>query len=218
MGEINLLDSYPRSKRPIEERAKTVTESDREIAKQFGREYFDGTRMQGYGGYHYDGRWKPVVKRFSEYYNLKPGDSILDVGAGKGFMLYDFLQLIPGLEVAGVDISLYAFENALSEVKSFLEVGNAKELEYPDDSFDLVISINTIHNLRPDDCMKALQEIERVGRRNKFVVVDAYHNEEEKERFLKWNLTAETYMSTTEWKEFFDQAGYTGDYYWFIPE
>lgn len=218
MGEINLLDLYPRSKRPIEERSEKVTEADREISKQFGKEYFDGTRMQGYGGYHYDGRWQPIVRRFSNHYSLAPGSSILDVGAGKGFMLYDFLHLPLNFRVAGIDISQYAYENALSEVKPFLRVGNAKELPYPDSSFDLVISINTIHNLKPDDCRKALQEIERVGRWRKFVVVDAYHNDEEKERFLKWNLTAETHMSTTEWEEFFKQAGYTGDYYWFIPE
>lgn len=218
MGEVNLLDLYPRSKRPIDERAKNVTEADRKIAKQFGREYFDGSRLHGYGGYYYDGRWKPIVKRFRDYYHLSPKASILDIGCGKGFMLFDFLELIPELKVTGIDISEYAIENAMEAVKPFLKIGNAKELPYPDNSFDLVISINTIHNLKADDCKKALQEIERVSRKYKFVTVDAYRNELERERLLKWNLTAETYMSTDEWKEFFKEAGYIGDYYWFIAK
>lgn len=218
MGEINLLKLYPRSKRPIDERAKSATEADKKIAKQFGQEYFDGSRMQGYGGYYYDGRWKPVVKTFRDYYDLSPKSSVLDVGCGKGFMLYDFLKLIPGIKVAGVEISEYAIKNAMKEVKPFLKVGNAKELPYPDNSFDLVISINTVHNLKADDCRKAIQEIERVSHKYKFITVDAYRNELERERLLKWNLTAETFMSADEWKEFFEEAGYTGDYYWFIAK
>ena len=32
-----------------------------------------------------------------------------------------------------------------------------------------------------------------------------------------WNLTAKTVMHVDEWKSFFAEVGYTGDYYWFIP-
>ena len=110
-----------------------------------------------------------------------------------------------------------AISNAKEEVKSFLKVGNAVDLPYEDKSFDLVISINTVHNLNKKDCVKALLEIERVSQKGKFITVDAYHNDEEKRRMDMWNLTALTYMSTSEWQSFFNEVGYTGDYYWFIP-
>lgn len=214
--EINLLDTYPKARRNLDNRSQ-ATFQDRLLAKKFGKEYFDGTRNQGYGGYIYDGRWKSVVKRFQENYHLVSGSKILDVGCAKGFMLFDFLKEIPGIEVAGIDISEYAIAHAMKEVKLHVEVGNATALPFSDKSFDLVISINTVHNLKLPDLKKALSEIERISHRHKFIVVDAYHTEEEKERLLKWNLTAETYMSTKAWIDLFKEVGYTGDYYWFIP-
>ena len=218
MTEINLLDLYPRTKRPIAERAKTVTSVDREIARQFGKEFFDGDRRQGYGGYRYDGRWNPVVKRIAGYYGLTNRDAVLDVGCAKGFTLHDFREVLPGMKVAGVDISSYAISCAMDSVRPYLTVANASHLPFPDKSFDFVFSINTIHNLPESSCRQALREIERVSRRHKFVVVDAYRSPGEKERMEQWNLTALTYFETERWKRFFKEAGYTGDYYWFIAE
>jgi ubiquinone/menaquinone biosynthesis C-methylase UbiE len=132
-------------------------------------------------------------------------------------MLYDFSRLIPGITVAGIDISEYATNNAKDEVKPFVKVGDARELPFEDNSFDLVTSITTVHNLERADCKKSLQELERVSSRDKFITVDAYFNDFEKKRMDMWNLTALTYMHTDEWKEFLEEAGYTGDYHWFIP-
>jgi SAM-dependent methyltransferase len=217
MAEINLLDQYPKSKRPIEERGRLVTEEHHRIARRFGEEYFDGDRMFGYGGYHYDPRfWTDTVKRIRDYYQLADNARILDVGAAKGFMMFDFMKRMPKAEVYGIDISRYALEHALPEVKPFLQIGNAKELAFPDDSFDLVISINTIHNLPLNECKQALREIQRVSRKHAFVMVDAWRTEEEKQRFLQWNLTAFTFMHVDDWKKLFGEVGYTGDYYWFI--
>lgn len=219
MAEINLLDLYPRSRRPIEERGNLVTEKHRQIARQFGKEYFDGERLYGYGGYSYHPRfWQATVKRFRDHYKLAENASLLDVGCAKGFMLHDFKELMPGLTIAGIDISDYAIENAIETVRPFLQVGNAKELPYEDNSFDLVISINTIHNLPPEECQQALSEIQRVSRRHAFITVDAWRTEEEHQKLLKWNLTALTYMSVDDWKKLFREVGYNGDYYWFIAE
>ncbi len=217
--EINLLDLYPRSKRPIEERGKLVTEEHRKVARQFGKEYFDGERLYGYGGYSYHPRfWQATVKRFRDYYRLAEDASVLDVGCAKGFMLHDFKELMPNLTIAGIDISEYAIEHAIETVKPFLRVGNAKELPYEDNSFDLVISINTIHNLPLAECQQALREIQRVTRQHAFVTMDAWRNEEEKERMLKWNLTGLTYMHVNDWKRLFKEVRYQGDYFWFIAE
>jgi len=219
MAEINLLNLYPRSKRPIEERARLVTEEHRKIARQFGQEYFDGDRLYGYGGYYYHPRfWHMTVERFRDYYHLAKDASVLDVGCGKGFMLHDFRELMPNLTIAGIDISEYAIEHAIETVEPFLRVGNAKELLYEDNSFDLVIAINTVHNLPLEECKQALQEIQRVSRKHAFVTMDAWRTEEEHERMLKWNLTALTYMHVDDWKNLFAEVGYTGDYYWFIAE
>ncbi len=217
--EVNLLDLYPRSKRPIEERGKLVTEEHRKVARQFGKEYFDGERLYGYGGYSYHPRfWQATVRRFRDYYQLADDASVLDVGCAKGFMLHDFKELMPNLSIAGIEISEYAIEHAIETVKSFLRVGNAKELPYEDNSFDLVISINTIHNLPLEECKQALREIQRVSRKHAFITVDAWRTGEERERMMNWNLTALTYMHVDDWKKLFAEAGYTGDYYWFIAE
>jgi SAM-dependent methyltransferase len=219
MAEINLLDLYPRSKRPIDERATQVTDADRQIGRQFGKEYFDGSRLQGYGGYHYHPRfWQATVRRFRDYYRLAEDASVLDVGCAKGYMLHDFKELMPQLKIAGIDISEYGVEHAMEDVRAFLRVANAKELPYEDHSFELVTSINTVHNLALEDCKQAVREIQRVSRKHAFITVDAWRTEEERQRLMKWNLTALTYMHVDDWKKLFAEAGYTRDYYWFIAE
>jgi len=216
--EINLLAKYPKSKRDISKRAKLKTPEQQKLARKFGKDFFDGDRDNGYGGYYYSERfWVNVIPDFINFYNIKDGDKILDIGCGKGFMLYDFKKANPKLDVEGIDISKYAIENAKPEVKNFLKVGDAKKLNYKDNSFDLVISITTVHNLDLKDCKEALREMERVSKKHKFLTVDAYLNEKEKELMYSWNLTAKTILHTNEWKNLFLQTKYTGDFYWFKP-
>ena len=216
--EINLLNSQPKTVRDYDKRAREKTDEDRRIAKQFGQEFFDGPRSQGYGGYRYDGRWKDVARRMAEHYRLPRNAAILDVGCAKGFLLHDFRELYPECTVAGVDVSAYAIDHAMPSVKPFLKVASAEKLPYPDKSFDLVISINSIHNLPPERCKQALREMQRVSRGNSYVTIDAWRNEQERQNLLKWILTAETYMHVADWKKVFQEAGYTGDYYWFIAD
>ena len=215
--EIDLLKNYPRTRRDPGARGATKTEEDRAIARQFGKDFFDGDRKYGYGGYSYNSRfWQPVVPDFKEFYSLDENSSILDIGSGKGFMLYDFLQLLPGVKVQGIDISEYAIENSLEEIKEFQQVADARDLPFEDDSFDLAISINTLHNLERDECALGLREAQRVSK-DTFITVDAYSNEQERIDMDAWNLTALTFMHVDEWKTFFKEESYSGDYYWFIP-
>lgn len=217
-NEIDLMINYPRTKRNVEERGTEKTEADRALARQFGKDFFDGDRKNGYGGFNYNSRfWQPVIPTFQKHWDLKSGDSVLDVGCAKGFMLYDFQQLIPGIKVAGIDVSKYAIENGKEEVRPFLRVGDCREIPCEDKSFDVVISVTTVHNVDYDDCVRSLKEIQRVQKRGAFITVDAYRNDEEKKRMYAWNLTAKTILHVDEWKEMFDKAGYTGDYYWFMP-
>ena len=218
MPEIDLMDRYPRSQRPVEERSLAITEEHRLIARQFGQEFFDGDRLYGYGGYSYHPRfWQGTVKRFRDYYHLAEDARILDVGCAKGYMLHDFKVLMPNLTVAGIDISQYAIEQAIESVRPYLRIGNARELPFKDNSFDLVISINTIHNLPLEDCKQALREIQRVSRKHAFITVDAWRNEAEQERMNKWNVTALTCMDVETWEKLLAQVGYQHEYYWFIP-
>ena len=216
--EIDLLENYPKSKRDLNKRLSEKTEEDRKIARKFDDRFFDGDRKHGYGGFEYNPRfWKPVVPTFERHWNLTSNNSILDVGCAKGFMLHDFMLAIPGIKIAGIDISSYAISKAMDSVKKYVKVANATDLPYENSTFDYVISINSIHNLPVDECAKALKEIQRVSRKGSFITVDAYRNEKERERMFAWNLTAKTIMSIDQWKEFFTDNGYTGDYYWFIP-
>ena len=216
--EIDLLKNYPKPKRDIVARSESKSDADRALARKFGKEFFDGDRSHGYGGFSYNPRfWEPVIPTFQDYWNLQEMDSILDVGCAKGFMLYDFQRLIPGITVKGIDISSYAVNNGMDEVKPFLSVASADELPFEDNAFDYGISITTIHNFELEGVIKALQELERVSRKGSFITVDAYTNDEEKERMNAWNLTAKTILHVDEWKKLFDDVGYTGDYFWFMP-
>ena len=216
--EIDLLKNYPKANRDTSLRAKLKTDQDREIARRFDKDFFDGDRRHGYGGFNYNKKfWAPVIPTLIEYWNLNENSSVLDVGCGKGFMLYDLIQEIPKIKTSGVDISNYAIKNAKNEIKNFVQVANAKELPYEDNSFDVVISINTVHNLDKGDCGKALREISRVSKKHSYITVDAYKTEQEKIRMFEWNLTAKTILSVNEWKNFFYENNYDGDYFWFIP-
>jgi SAM-dependent methyltransferase len=183
------------------------------LAKQWGYDYWDGDRRINYGGYRYmPGRWAPVGKAMIEHYGIKPGHKILDIGCGKGFQLYELSQLCPGVEVYGIDISSYAIENAKEEIKDRLQVGSASKLPFSDHYFDFVFSINTLHNLHNYDLDRALREMERVGKKNKYLCVESFRNEEEKVNLLYWQVTCCAFFAPKEWEWWFKQTGYTGDH------
>ena len=194
-----------------------VVEGDKaeaaEIASRFGQEYWDGARRFGYGGYRYDGRWRGVADAIAARYGLHAGDRVLDVGCGKGFLLYELTQAVAGLEVRGLDVSEYALANAKPEVAPFLDLGHARSLPYDDDAFDLAISLGTLHNLGAEDLFAALGEIDRVARNGRaYVMVESYRNQREKANLLYWQLTCRSFYSVEDWEWIFARAGYRGDF------
>jgi len=193
MIEVNLLKSLPQVKRNLVARSSAKSDLHIETSRLFGEMYFDGPREFGYGGYRYDGRWKPVAEDIIQYFNLKPGDRVLDVGCAKGFLVKELLLL--GVDAYGIDVSHYAINNCESDVIGRLHLGSADNLPFPNNSFSAVLSINTIHNLDKPRCITALKE---------------------KEIFENWVLTAKFYGFPSEWIQVFKEAGYTGSYYWTV--
>tara|TARA_Y100000310_G_scaffold344908_1_gene460383 strand:- start:4832 stop:5560 length:729 start_codon:yes stop_codon:yes gene_type:complete len=241
MRKLDLLESFPKSSRKIQKGWRT--EENKQIAKRFDREFFDGDRINGYGGYFYDGRWKGIVSKLQEVYGIDKNSSVLDIGCAKGFLLYDLKEMIPGIKVAGIDISKYAVgkamdgyadywtrqaefrekpnyleEQARNEILPHMIVASCDDLPYADNSFDVVLSINTAHNLPLPGCEKAIREMIRVGKNKQdmFIQLDAYTTPEEKKRMDAWGITCLTTMYDTEWLRTLEEQGYDGDYFWTI--
>jgi ubiquinone/menaquinone biosynthesis C-methylase UbiE len=218
MREVNLLAKLPKPKRDLRARGSAKSPEVVEISRQYGELYFDGPREYGYGGYRYDGRWRPVATDLVAHFGLRPGDRVLDVGCAKGFLVKDLMATCPGLEAFGVDVSPYALLNCEPEVVGRLHLGSAVHLPFPDGSFQAVISINTIHNLDREQCKRAVQEIQRLAPGRGFIQVDSYRTPEQRDVFESWVLTAKFHDYPKGWLELFAEAGYTGDYYWTIIE
>ena len=214
MKEINFLTKlHTSTKRNYIARVTEHAKADcAKVAKQWGYDYWDGDRKYGYGGYQYDGRWRVVAEEMAKHYDLKSGEKILDVGCGKGFLLYEFTQVVPGLKVTGIDISEYGIKNAKEEIRPFLKIGDAIQLPFDKHEFDFVYSINVFHNLYNYDLMAAIKEMQRVSKHKKYICLESYRNENEKANLLYWQLTCESFYTPKEWQWFYKQAGYDGDY------
>jgi ubiquinone/menaquinone biosynthesis C-methylase UbiE len=200
-------------------RDRDTSKKNKLIASKFSKEYFDGTRSQGYGGYYYDGRWVKIAKKLIKKFKLKKGSKVLDVGCAKGFLMHDLKKVSKNkIEVYGIDVSKYAKSRAMSSVRSKINIMNCKKLNFKDNSFDLVIAINVVHNLSSNLCKKSIKEIQRVSGGKAFIQVDAYRNDNELKILKKWIVTAKTYMKPAEWKQMFKETGYSGFYDYTILE
>lgn len=198
LGRVNDVD-FPKSKAA-------------QLAKEWGYDYWDGDRRINYGGYKYmPGRWAPVAESMINHYKLTNNSRVLDVGCGKGFQLKELQNLLPGIDVVGIDISSYALENAHPDVKDVVTLGTATNLPFENKSFDLVFSINTLHNLYNFDLCIALEEIQRVGKAQ-YICVESYRDEVEKANLLYWQVTCEAFCTPDEWLWWFEKTNYTGDY------
>lgn len=214
--EVNLLQSIPRTKRNVQAREHAKSPEVIAISKQFGELYFDGPRDYGYGGYHYDGRWKPVAVDIIDHFSLHPGDRFLDIGCAKGFLVKELIEL--GIDAVGIDISEYAARNCHPDVVDRVQVGTVEKLPFSNDSFNAVVAIDVVHNLARDRAGGALREIQRVSGGHAFVRVDSYRTPEQKAIFESWVLTAEFHDYPAGWLQLFAEAGYSGDYCWVIIE
>ena len=182
-------------------------------AKEYEADYWDGDRRFGYGGYKYlAGRWKPVAQALIKNYNLSNESSVLDIGCGKGYLLYEMKLLLPNLRISGFDISNHGIATAKQEVKEQLFIHRAQDpFPFQKNEFDLAISLGCLHNLRIFELEIALKEMERVAS-NGYLMLESYRNEQEQFNLQCWALTCESFFDTKEWVWLYEYFGYKGDY------
>lgn len=214
MPLINLGDAYNTKKESYIYQARIADRANlADVSKKYGYEYWDGDRKYGYGGYHYiEGYWTETAEKIIEHYQLDNNSSVLDIGCGKAYLLYEIKKLLPQIRVAGLDISEYALANAKEEVKPYLKVGGGQELPYDNSEFDLVLCLSVLHNLYLYDLKKALAEIMRVSKKDSWISVASYTTEQEKGNLIAWGLTVECFFTPQEWQFLFDEWGYNKDY------
>lgn len=214
MKNINFITTQHNSvKRNYKERVIKFDKYEcSKIASKFNFHYWDGDKKYGYGGYKYDGRWKKIAKKIINYYNIKNDAKILDIGCGKGYLLYEFKKLLPECQVFGVDISPYAISKSFGNIKKSIYQGCASKLPFKKNYFDLVISINTLHNLNLNKLISSLNEINRVSKKSSWINIESYRNNSEKINLLYWQLTCNSFYSVEDWLKIFQISKYKGDY------
>ena len=211
---INFWKYYPISNRKnISQLRVKVSNKLRKKLQKFPKEYFDGKREHGYGGYYYNPKFfRKIVKAMIKYYKLDDTSKILDIGCAKGFMMYEFKKALPGCEVRGIDISRYCKLHAIKKIKKYIKLGTCEKLPYKNKQFDFVVSISTIHNVNKHGIERSLKEIMRVSKKNSFIRIKAYNNLKEKKKIDDWNIVAKSNLSKKNWIKIFKKTGYSGDY------
>ena len=209
----NVTFNHKKTKRNYLERMNNNKIQCMTVAKKYNYDYWDGDRKYGYGGYRYINGYQSILaKKLVKNYSLNENSKILEIGCGKGYLLYEIKKIVKNVKLYGLDISRYAINNAKNEIKKNIKIGDInKKMNFKNKFFDLVISINTLHNLKLSNLSKSLQEIERIGK-SKFICVESYRNEKEQFNLQCWALTAETLIDKNSWLWLFKTAGYTGDY------
>jgi len=212
MREFDALSGYPEPKEPRHVHPSLRTIHNRIIASYRDREFYDGNRNNGYGGFKNDGRWAPIAQNMLQMYSLNDQSSILQIGCDKGFLLHEFLQICPDINIRGTEISDYAIDCVLPSVKPFIKKAPFMELPFADGEFDFIIAIGAVYSLNLPDAIKCLKEIQRVGKGKSFITLGAYDSEEDFRCFRYWTLLGCTVLSKTDWVEVLNHVGYTGDY------
>jgi len=212
MREFDALSGYPEPTQPRVVSSKLRTIQHRIVASSRGKEFYDGHRDFGYGGFNYDGRWLPIAQNMCKEYGLTNQSSVLQIGCDKGFLLHDFQQAQPGIKIHGTDISEYAIEHAMDSVKSCIQKASFVELPFDDGEFDFVIAIGPVYTLNLADAIQCLKEIQRVGKGKSFITLGSYTNEEEFWLFKNWTVLGSSILHQDDWTAVLKHVAYTGDY------
>jgi len=214
MRKFNLLSEYPTSKsiRYVGSNLRTI--KHRIIASERDREFYDGDRNYGYGGFKYDGRWKKIASRICEEYKLGNKSSFLQLGCEKGFLLHDIKNIFTDINIFGLETSDYAIKNSMKDInKSIKKTNNYLKLDFADNKFDFILAIGVVYTHSISDAILCLKEIQRVGKGKSFVNLASYENKNDYWMFKQWSLLGTTILQENEWIEILKHCSYTGDYF-----
>jgi ubiquinone/menaquinone biosynthesis C-methylase UbiE len=212
--KINLFTSYhTKTKRNYLHRMLDDKVKCMEIAKKFERSYWDGSRRYGYGGYKYiDGYWTNFAKKLIKTFKLKSNSKVLDLGCGKGFLIYEIKKILPNIKIQGLDISKYALKNSKPEISKHLRWADArKKLIYKNKSFDLLICMGLLHNFNIFQISSVLKEIKRVSKKS-YIMVESYRSNKELFNLQCWALTCESFLKPSEWLYLLKKNNINGRY------
>jgi hypothetical protein len=212
MREFDALAGYPEPTSPRVVGPHLRTIRHRIVATGRGKDFYDGDRNFGYGGFSYDGRWRPIASNMSREYGLGDHSAVLQISCEKGFLLHDLFELHPRMKIRGTDLSDYAIANAMPSVRPFLQRAPYTALPFADGEFDFVVAIGVVYALNLTDAIQSLREIQRVGKGRSFITLASYDTEEDLRLFRYWTLLGTTILRKEEWLEVLTHAGYTGDY------
>ncbi len=191
--------------------AKERTVINKMHAWELGKEYYDGNRLNGYGGFKYDGRWLKLLPKIIKRYKLNNKSKVLDLGCKKGFLLKDLNILLPGVKSYGIENHPYALKHAVN-CKSKLILSDYTKLPFKNKSLDFVIAFNSLYMQNLGDVIKSLKEIERVSKKS-YIVLASGENDEERNKFYKWTLIGTSILLKKEWRQLFKKIKFNGDYY-----
>lgn len=208
------VDFFKNSKkRALEDRLSLLNKEIKvtDDYKTFGKDYFDNQDILiGYGGYFYDGRFAKVAKEIIDFYGLKKGSKVLEIGPAKGYLLVEFHKM--GLDVYGYEKSQYAKEQAHEEIKNKIISAEIKNLkQFSDGYFDIVISKEVFPHIEEENLKKLLKEIKRVGRDNYFLEIQVAGSIDAKSNVKKWDPTHEIIEDEQFWNNFLIENDYSGD-------
>ena len=216
MREFDIGYPHSSAKRIVKDSFRPI--KNRIIAWGLDKEYYDGKRENGYGGFCYDGRWATIMPNIIKEYKLDNKSSVLDLGCKKGFFLHDLKKALPGVRIKGVENHPYPLEHAMQSVRGDLILNSYERLPFETNSFDFVMAFASVYMLNFNGVLNTLREIQRVSKGKSYVTLGAYQTKEEKELFLEWTLLGTTVLHQDEWLEVFKETGYTGDYFFTSAE
>tara|TARA_Y100000389_G_C17406120_1_gene488151 strand:- start:379 stop:1041 length:663 start_codon:yes stop_codon:yes gene_type:complete len=201
-------------KKPLKIRGKVAKERtvlNKIKAWELDKDYYDGNRLNGYGGFKYDGRWQKMLPKIVKKYKLTKNSKVLDLGCKKGFLLKDLNILLPGIKTVGIENHSYALKKSV-KCQSKLIKSEYYKIPYKNKHFDFVIAFNSLYMYNLGDVIKSLKEIERVSKKS-YIVLASGENDKERNKFYKWTLIGTSILLQKEWKKLFKYIGFKGDYY-----
>ena len=213
MREFNLLEEYPRPEKPRYVGSDLRTINHRIVATYRDKDFFDGNRNYGYGGFKYDGRWKSVAEKICNEYKLNNSLSFLQIGCEKGFLLKDLKDKYKKMRIDGIETSNYAITNSIPDAKENIKYcNNYTDLEYGDSEFDFIFALGVVYTHNLTNAIKCLREIQRVGKGKSFITLASYENRDDYWLFKQWSLLGTTILRKNEWRKVLSHVNYSGDY------